>query len=231
MACNGRTPPCPLDGHWCVHWLDTAVSSGWTPACPVGGGPWTGTTMSPGWTSVCPLDNGSLDTALSPGWRPTCPLNGHHHVLWMDTGVSPGASHVPSQRTPQADAPRPLAEGTPGGHCHVPGQVVPKPGRYPQDPKGTLPCPRLPMGPGESPFFHRLPSLAECPAIVPRCMWGARPYRGTPKLLTLPLGSVYIHHTFIPSTPCRTFAACADAMRSMQRFHQDTRGWDDIGYR
>ncbi|NWX75407.1 PGRP2 amidase, partial [Alca torda] len=77
---------------------------------------------------------------------------------------------------------------------------------------------------------HRLPSLAECPAIVPRCMWGARPYRGTPKPLTLPLGSVYIHHTFSPSDPCRTFAACARAMRAMQRFHQDTRGWDDIGY-
>ncbi|KAM6364723.1 N-acetylmuramoyl-L-alanine amidase [Pluvialis apricaria] len=70
----------------------------------------------------------------------------------------------------------------------------------------------------------------ECPAIVPRCMWGARPYRGTPKPLTLPLGSVYIHHTFIPSAPCRTFAACARDMRAMQRFHQDTRGWDDIGY-
>ncbi|XP_055649127.1 LOW QUALITY PROTEIN: N-acetylmuramoyl-L-alanine amidase [Falco peregrinus] len=69
-----------------------------------------------------------------------------------------------------------------------------------------------------------------CPAIMPRCMWGARPYRGTPKPLTLPLGSVYIHHTFIPSTPCRTFTACARAMRAMQRFHQDTRGWDDIGY-
>ncbi|NXJ72518.1 PGRP2 amidase, partial [Rostratula benghalensis] len=70
----------------------------------------------------------------------------------------------------------------------------------------------------------------ECPAIVPRCMWGARPYRGTPKALTLPLGSVFIHHTFVPSTPCRTFPACARAMRDMQRFHQDTRGWDDIGY-
>ncbi|NWI69923.1 PGRP2 amidase, partial [Todus mexicanus] len=70
----------------------------------------------------------------------------------------------------------------------------------------------------------------ECPAIVPRCMWGARPYRGTPKALSLPLGSVYIHHTFEPSAPCRTFRACAGAMRSMQRFHQDTRGWDDIGY-
>eukprot|EP00075_Anas_platyrhynchos_P011064 XP_027300317.1 N-acetylmuramoyl-L-alanine amidase [Anas platyrhynchos] len=73
-------------------------------------------------------------------------------------------------------------------------------------------------------------TFVECPAIVPRCMWGARPYRGTPKPLSLPLGSVYIHHTFVPSAPCRTFAACARAMRSMQRFHQDTRGWDDIGY-
>lgn len=62
-------------------------------------------------------------------------------------------------------------------------------------------------------------------------MWGARPYRGTPKPLSLPLGSVYIHHTFSPGTPCRSFAACAGAMRAMQRFHQDTRGWDDIGYR
>ncbi|XP_065715332.1 N-acetylmuramoyl-L-alanine amidase [Patagioenas fasciata] len=70
----------------------------------------------------------------------------------------------------------------------------------------------------------------ECPAIVPRCMWGARPYRGTPKPLSLPLGSVYIHHTFSPGAPCRSFAACARAMRAMQRFHQDTRGWDDIGY-
>ncbi|NXS50748.1 PGRP2 amidase, partial [Balaeniceps rex] len=77
---------------------------------------------------------------------------------------------------------------------------------------------------------HLPPSPAECPAIVPRCMWGARPYRGTPKPLTLPLGSVYIHHTSTPSAPCRTFAACARAMRAMQRFHQDARGWDDIGY-
>ncbi|NXE57167.1 PGRP2 amidase, partial [Casuarius casuarius] len=71
---------------------------------------------------------------------------------------------------------------------------------------------------------------AECPAVVPRCMWGARPYRGTPSALTPPLPFVYIHHTYEPGAPCRTFAACARAMRAMQRFHQDTRGWDDIGY-
>ncbi|NXS12523.1 PGRP2 amidase, partial [Neodrepanis coruscans] len=70
----------------------------------------------------------------------------------------------------------------------------------------------------------------ECPPIVPRCMWGARPYRGTPSPLTLPLGSFFIHHTLEPSAPCRTFRACARAMRSIQRFHQDTRDWDDIGY-
>uniref|UniRef100_A0A670KH03 Peptidoglycan recognition protein 2 n=1 Tax=Podarcis muralis TaxID=64176 RepID=A0A670KH03_PODMU len=70
----------------------------------------------------------------------------------------------------------------------------------------------------------------ECPAIIPRCMWGARPYRGTPAQLQLPLGFVYIHHTSTPAKPCRSFPSCAADMRSMQRFHQDFRGWDDIGY-
>lgn len=72
---------------------------------------------------------------------------------------------------------------------------------------------------------------AECPAITPRCLWGARPYRGTPALLQPPLGSVFLHHTLEPSQPCQSFGACTRAMRDMQRFHQDTRGWDDIGYR
>ncbi|MBN3310165.1 PGRP2 amidase, partial [Amia calva] len=70
----------------------------------------------------------------------------------------------------------------------------------------------------------------ECPAIIPRCMWGAEPYRGTPTLLTLPLGFLYVHHTYEPSAPCLSFEHCARDMRGMQRFHQDDRGWDDIGY-
>ncbi|XP_006112846.3 N-acetylmuramoyl-L-alanine amidase [Pelodiscus sinensis] len=70
----------------------------------------------------------------------------------------------------------------------------------------------------------------ECPAIIPRCMWGARPYRGTPTQLKLPLSFVYIHHTSSPSQPCRTFPECAADMRAMQRFHQEDRRWDDIGY-
>ncbi|XP_064170833.1 peptidoglycan recognition protein 6 [Anguilla rostrata] len=70
----------------------------------------------------------------------------------------------------------------------------------------------------------------ECPAIIPRCQWEAEPYRGTPTLLALPLSFLYVHHTYEPSRPCLTFQQCAADMRSMQRFHQDDRGWDDIGY-
>uniref|UniRef100_A0A8C9CVY3 Peptidoglycan recognition protein 2 n=1 Tax=Panthera leo TaxID=9689 RepID=A0A8C9CVY3_PANLE len=69
-----------------------------------------------------------------------------------------------------------------------------------------------------------------CPAIHPRCRWGAAPYRGLPTPLQLPLGFLYVHHTYVPAAPCTDFAHCAADMRSMQRFHQDTRGWDDIGY-
>ncbi|KAI5758923.1 PGLYRP2 [Gulo gulo luscus] len=69
-----------------------------------------------------------------------------------------------------------------------------------------------------------------CPAIHPRCRWGAAPYRGSPRPLQLPLRFLYVHHTYVPAPPCTNFAHCAADMRSMQRFHQDTRGWDDIGY-
>ncbi|XP_060921223.1 peptidoglycan recognition protein 6 [Labrus mixtus] len=69
-----------------------------------------------------------------------------------------------------------------------------------------------------------------CPPIIPRCMWGARPYRGTPTNLSLPLSFMFIHHTSTPGRPCLTFQKCSEDMRSMQRFHQDDRGWDDIGY-
>ncbi|KAM6168026.1 LOW QUALITY PROTEIN: N-acetylmuramoyl-L-alanine amidase [Erethizon dorsatum] len=69
-----------------------------------------------------------------------------------------------------------------------------------------------------------------CPAIHPRCRWEAAPYRGRPTPLKLPLGFLYVHHTFVPAPPCTTFEHCAADMRSMQRFHQDTRGWEDIGY-
>ncbi|KAM8972448.1 N-acetylmuramoyl-L-alanine amidase [Pelodytes ibericus] len=70
----------------------------------------------------------------------------------------------------------------------------------------------------------------ECPAVIPRCMWGAKPYKGTPTFLKPPLAQVYIHHTSTPSKPCASFDECSADMRSMQGFHQQDRGWDDIGY-
>ncbi|XP_055975531.1 N-acetylmuramoyl-L-alanine amidase [Sorex fumeus] len=73
-------------------------------------------------------------------------------------------------------------------------------------------------------------SFLGCPAIHPRCLWGAAPYKGSPKLLQLPLSNLYVHHTYLPSAPCTDLAHCAADMRSMQSFHQKTRGWDDIGY-
>lgn len=80
---------------------------------------------------------------------------------------------------------------------------------------------------GMKKFVHM---YTDCPPIIPRCMWGAEPYRGTPTNLSLPLSFLYIHHTHSPSQPCLTFQQCSADMRSMQRFHQDDRGWDDIGY-
>ncbi|XP_028455521.1 peptidoglycan recognition protein 6 isoform X2 [Perca flavescens] len=77
---------------------------------------------------------------------------------------------------------------------------------------------------------ERIKEFVHCPPIIPRCMWGAEPYRGTPTNLSLPLSFMYIHHTHTPSQPCLTFQQCSADMRSMQRFHQEDRGWDDIGY-
>ncbi|KAM6904736.1 N-acetylmuramoyl-L-alanine amidase-like [Xenentodon cancila] len=84
---------------------------------------------------------------------------------------------------------------------------------------------------GMKEFVHMyMGCVADCPPIIPRCMWGAEPYRGTPTNLSLPLSFMFIHHTSTPSRPCLTFQRCSADMRSMQRFHQDDRGWDDIGY-
>lgn len=71
----------------------------------------------------------------------------------------------------------------------------------------------------------------DCPQIISRCHWGAKPYNGAPMPLSLPLQYLFIHHTYEPSSPCLSFPDCSRGMRSMQRFHQEERGWSDIGYR
>ncbi|XP_015257667.1 PREDICTED: N-acetylmuramoyl-L-alanine amidase-like [Cyprinodon variegatus] len=76
-------------------------------------------------------------------------------------------------------------------------------------------------------FTHK---YFDCPQIIPRCQWGAKAHKNIPIPLSLPLGFLYIHHTYQPSSPCLSFPSCSRNMRSMQRFHQEDRGWNDIGY-
>ncbi|XP_059426234.1 N-acetylmuramoyl-L-alanine amidase-like [Carassius carassius] len=70
----------------------------------------------------------------------------------------------------------------------------------------------------------------ECPAIIPRCMWGAAPPLVPVNPLSPPLPFLYIHHTAIPSKPCLNLQMCSKNMKAMQHFHQKQRGWYDIGY-
>ncbi|XP_051562667.1 N-acetylmuramoyl-L-alanine amidase isoform X2 [Myxocyprinus asiaticus] len=70
----------------------------------------------------------------------------------------------------------------------------------------------------------------DCPAIIPRCMWGAAPSSVPLVPLSPSLPFLYIHHTEIPSQPCLNFQMCSTNMRAMQKFHQKDRGWYDIGY-
>lgn len=64
--------------------------------------------------------------------------------------------------------------------------------------------------------------------VVSRDEWGARP----PKLvehMPNPVPFVVIHHSYIPSA-CSTTEECIQAVQWIQNFHQDDRGWNDIGY-
>ncbi|KAM4585335.1 N-acetylmuramoyl-L-alanine amidase [Odontesthes bonariensis] len=70
----------------------------------------------------------------------------------------------------------------------------------------------------------------DCPQIIPRCQWGAKAYKSPAIPLSLPLQFLYVHHTYEPSSPCLSFPKCSRDMRAMQRFHQEDRGWNDIGY-
>lgn len=70
----------------------------------------------------------------------------------------------------------------------------------------------------------------DCPQVIPRCQWGAKPRKGVPVPLSLPVDHLFVHHTYTPSAPCLSFPDCARDMRAMQGFHQDDRGWSDIGY-
>jgi N-acetylmuramoyl-L-alanine amidase len=58
---------------------------------------------------------------------------------------------------------------------------------------------------------------------VSRAQWGARAPNGAFQRMTTPSPRLWVHHT-------GTEQHGAGALRAIQRFHQDTRGWKDIAY-
>jgi len=68
--------------------------------------------------------------------------------------------------------------------------------------------------------------------IISRKKWGAAPPQGRPvKTKWTAGGTVWVHHTEGTELPATTAIQNEyQVMRSIQRFHQKTRGWSDIGY-
>lgn len=64
--------------------------------------------------------------------------------------------------------------------------------------------------------------------IMSRFDWLAIPAKTSLSDLNLPVSRVIIAHTV--SDGCFTPAECAFRVRDIQKFHMETRGWDDIAY-
>lgn len=61
------------------------------------------------------------------------------------------------------------------------------------------------------------------PAIVPRAAWGARPPKAPPERIPTPTPELWIHHF-------GTEQHGAEGMRAVQRYHMDTKRWNDFAY-
>ena len=59
--------------------------------------------------------------------------------------------------------------------------------------------------------------------FIGRTGWGAAPPRGKPVPIPTPVRALILHHSVTPDHG-------ADTVRSIQRFHMDTRGYADIAY-
>ncbi|KAL5015648.1 hypothetical protein ScPMuIL_007269 [Solemya velum] len=63
--------------------------------------------------------------------------------------------------------------------------------------------------------------------LVSRQEWGARLPKTSSNIST-PVNDVFVHHTAM--SPCYSLSSCSQEMRTIQNFHMDIRGWDDLGY-
>jgi hypothetical protein len=68
--------------------------------------------------------------------------------------------------------------------------------------------------------------------IITRSEWGARPPKSTPKAITIPSPKLYLHHAAGAILPGDDSVSNLDLqrIRSIQDFHMDSRGWNDIAY-
>jgi N-acetylmuramoyl-L-alanine amidase len=59
--------------------------------------------------------------------------------------------------------------------------------------------------------------------LIRRDAWGAAPPKGRPLAISAPVRDLFLHHSATPDNGPAT-------VRAIQKFHQDTRGWADVGY-
>ena len=64
------------------------------------------------------------------------------------------------------------------------------------------------------------------PTIITRSQWGAASFKGTPGYGTVQMA--YVHHTVSLNTYSK--AESPAVVRGIQRYHQSSNGWSDIGY-
>ncbi|CAG7730095.1 unnamed protein product [Allacma fusca] len=69
----------------------------------------------------------------------------------------------------------------------------------------------------------------DCPSIISRAQWGARPPTGI-EVMKTPVPNVVVHHTVMGEGECSTRSECIQVMKDIQNLHMDTNGWADIGY-
>ncbi len=65
---------------------------------------------------------------------------------------------------------------------------------------------------------------------IPRRDWGARLARGSALLPSSTVDTLVFHYTAADSDEEKDHKNCARRVRSIQNFHIDSRGWDDIAY-
>jgi hypothetical protein len=71
--------------------------------------------------------------------------------------------------------------------------------------------------------------------VEARSAWGAAPYKGTPSVAKYGVEQVILHHTAGSNKLRRWDGTCVrseiiSTIRGIQKYHQDAKGWSDIGY-